>query len=120
MNVNLRTLTNAYRAAIYFTDTGDTGQPESSIELSTEADNRIDKDCNDFIEAADNAGLLTPYLIQRNLDDLGHDFWLSRSGHGSGFWDRGLGELGDKLQALAESFKECAAYEGDDGLLYLA
>jgi hypothetical protein len=31
-----------------------------------------------------------------------------------------MGALGDKLHALAVSFKECTAYEGDDGLLYLA
>ena len=118
--MNLRTVTNAYLAAIYFTDTGDTGQPESSIKISDEANDRISDDCSLFVEAADNANLLREYVIWRSLDDLGHDFWLSRNGHGTGFGDRGLGALGDKLHALAKSFKECTAYEGDDGLLYLA
>ena len=44
-------------------------------------------------------------FILANLDDLGsmddeqigHDFWLTRAGHGAGFWDRGLGEAGDRL-----------------------
>lgn len=27
----------------------------------------------------------------------GHDYWLTRNGHGTGFWDRGLGELGEAL-----------------------
>lgn len=27
----------------------------------------------------------------------GHDLWLTRNGHGAGFWDRDLGELGDRL-----------------------
>lgn len=41
----------------------------------------------------------------------GHDFWLSRNGHGAGFFDRELvtadGEnVGDQLQKLAESFGE--------------
>ena len=28
---------------------------------------------------------------------IGHDFWLTSQGHGAGFWDRGLGEVGDTL-----------------------
>lgn len=28
---------------------------------------------------------------------VAHDFWLTCNGHGTGFWDRGLGEVGDKL-----------------------
>ena len=27
----------------------------------------------------------------------GHDFALTRNGHGTGFWDRGLGAIGDML-----------------------
>lgn len=27
----------------------------------------------------------------------GRDFWFTRNGHGVGFWDRGLGEIGDLL-----------------------
>ncbi|MFC8797281.1 hypothetical protein ACFT2C_06085 [Promicromonospora sp. NPDC057138] len=28
---------------------------------------------------------------------IGHDLWLTRNGHGTGFWDRGLGDAGDHL-----------------------
>lgn len=34
----------------------------------------------------------------------GHDFWLTRQEHGAGFWDRGLGELGNRLTEAAKSF----------------
>jgi hypothetical protein len=34
-------------------------------------------------------------------DVLGHDLWLSAGGHGTGFWDRGLSKLGDRLHAIA-------------------
>ena len=34
----------------------------------------------------------------------GHDFALTRNGHGTGFWDRGLGEMGDMLT------EECKPY----------
>lgn len=34
----------------------------------------------------------------------GHDFFLTRCGHGVGFWDRDLGEVGERLSAAAEKF----------------
>tara|TARA_Y100001938_G_scaffold40376_1_gene55889 strand:+ start:111 stop:518 length:408 start_codon:yes stop_codon:yes gene_type:complete len=49
----------------------------------------------------------------------GHDFWLTRNGHGAGFWDRGLGELGDRLSKASKAFGESHLYAGDDGKLYL-
>ncbi len=40
----------------------------------------------------------------------GHDFWLTRNHHGCGFWDRGLGELGDRLTAAAHGAGETSLY----------
>lgn len=37
-------------------------------------------------------------------EQMVHDFHLTRNGHGAGFWDRGLGELGDTLTDLAKTF----------------
>ena len=51
---------------------------------------------------------------------FGHDFLLTRSGHGAGFWDRGLGPIGDRLSDEAHHFGETNLYRGDDGLLYFA
>ena len=64
-------------------------------------------DCTDFVEA--------------NLDDLadmdpehaGHDFWLTRNGHGAGFWDRGLGELGERLSKASKPYGEVYLYVHD-------
>ena len=36
----------------------------------------------------------------------GHDFWLTRNGHGAGFWDRGLAQ-GDALTKAAKVYGEC-------------
>lgn len=49
----------------------------------------------------------------------GHDFWLTRNGHGAGFWDRGLGRLGDAISESARKYKEQDLYVGDDGKLYI-
>jgi hypothetical protein len=39
-----------------------------------------------------------------------HDLWLTRNGHGCGFWDRGLGELGERLTASAKRAGERTLY----------
>jgi hypothetical protein len=70
---------------------------------------------------ADCAGFLA-YCAEIGLDvaeladaQMGHDFWLTRNGHGAGFWDRGLGELGDKLSKAARIWGSVGLYVGDDG-----
>lgn len=53
-----------------------------------------------------------------DAEQLGHDLWLTRNGHGAGFWDRGLGELGDRLTAHAHTFGGVDLYPGDDGQIH--
>jgi hypothetical protein len=50
---------------------------------------------------------------------IGHDFWLTRNGHGAGFWDRGLGVRGDTLTDLCRPYGESDLYIGDDGKVYV-
>lgn len=50
-----------------------------------------------------------------------HDFWLTRNGHGAGFWDGDWPANGDALTALVgwrTGFGEVSLYVGDDGELY--
>ena len=61
--------------------------------------------------------------ILGKIDDLdyelvGRDFWLTRNGHGAGFWDGDWGEFGDTLTELCKPFGECYLYVGDDGMIY--
>lgn len=56
-------------------------------------------------------------------EHLGHDLWLDRNGHGSGFWDRdydGHDEIGKKLSKAAGKLGESDLYVGDDGELYVS
>jgi hypothetical protein len=48
-------------------------------------------------------------------DMIGYDFWLTRNGHGAGFWDRGLGERGDWLTAMAKPFGDARLYVNANG-----
>lgn len=67
--------------------------------------------------------LFTQGLYARNRcydeHQAGIDFWLTRNGHGAGFWDRDLGEIGDKLTAAAETYRELGVYLGDDEQVHL-
>lgn len=70
-------------------------------------------DCSAF--RTDNAEDLA------NMDprQAGHDFWLTRNGHGAGFWDRGLGKRGERLTEAAYVYGESDLYVGDDGKVYV-
>lgn len=48
----------------------------------------------------------------------GHDFWLTREGHGAGFWDGDWPKHGDELTKAAKSYGGFDLYVGDDGLIY--
>lgn len=49
----------------------------------------------------------------------GHDFWLTRNGHGAGFWDGDWGDQGDALTKASEAFGTADLYIGDDKKVYL-
>lgn len=55
-------------------------------------------------------------------DQAGHDFWLTRCGHGTGFWDRDDNVWPqphrDALDASARAFGNVDLYIGDDGQIY--
>lgn len=61
-------------------------------------------DCRAFWRS--NRGDLAKYAEARSWGDAGHDFFLTREGHGAGFWDRGLGELGDRLSKACKGWGE--------------
>ena len=84
---------------------------------------KIIEDCAGFELL--NKGLLNAAYLEDysyNPERAGHDFWLTRNGHGAGFWDRGLGDIGKKLSAACgwrTRYPELHLYANDDGKLYL-
>jgi len=49
----------------------------------------------------------------------GHDFWLTRNGHGCGFWDGDYPEAQAKiLTDASKRYGEVNLYVGDDGVIY--
>lgn len=59
-------------------------------------------------------------LLERGDEQGGHDFWLTRNGHGAGFWDGDWPEHGDELTKAAKAFGEVDLYVGDDKRIYQA
>ena len=80
-------------------------------------------DCEKF--QAENAGDLEEYYRLRSEESVegsvqenaGHDFALTRNGHGAGFWDRGVGEVGERLSEASRKFGDEFWY-AQDGVVY--
>lgn len=66
-------------------------------------------DCESFVDANRDD------LVASGLDagQAGHDFWLIRNGHGAGFWDRGLGEVGERLSDACKPYGSVDLYVHD-------
>ena len=122
--------TLAYLEAILWAENDEStpsgGEPlDKNYSISDFAPESIDKaveECRRFQE--ENAADLALYNHpQWTADELGgHDFLLTRNGHGAGFWDRNdclPEEAGERLTAAAEKYGETNVYVGDDGQLYL-
>lgn len=45
-----------------------------------------------------------PYYKENGMAYAGRDFALTRNRHGAGFWDRGLGEIGNMLSDEATAY----------------
>lgn len=93
------------------------GNDEWSLAIwSNAARNEALEHVTDFVNYVESIhpGLIA--LLNLTADDIGHNFWLSRQGHGTGFWDRGWGEVGDTLHAAAKTFGKVYIYV-HDGLI---
>ncbi len=77
-------------------------------ELSPELLAHVIDDCAAF--QADNLEQLECASAQQGYtytaESAGHDFWLTRNRHGAGFWDRGLGKVGQQLTEAAHVYGE--------------
>ena len=117
--MNLTPFEQAYVDCALWSSVDDDDDPlEDNYDIRSIAPETLDrmaKDCKDFkADAYDE-------LAKSNLDDekAGRDFWLTRNGHGTGFWDEGLGgKLGDALTKKAEAYGSYDLYVGDDGLIH--
>ena len=129
--MNIKEFTRGYITAALWSSTGDDGEPLDAThepeDLAAETRATMEKDCREFTKQCNDD--LREYSDKRALpidaeftaaDCAGHDFWLTRNGHGAGFWDRGIGKVGDSLTVASEKFGSVDLYIGDDGKVYQA
>lgn len=77
---------------------------------------KIVRDCAMFQELAQDL-LNQAYQGEYDAEHAGHDFLFTRNHHGAGYWDRGLGEVGDKLTTATQLFREVNGY-AENGVVY--
>lgn len=123
-------------------DEEDVNDPEKELEevplenfynisdINIETLEKMKKDCDDFYDK------YSEYYHEHGWSDdqAAHDFWLTRNGHGAGFWSRTPDELdqelyqdktdeeieaaGDQLTKASKAYGEFNLYVGDDGQIY--
>jgi hypothetical protein len=87
-------------------------------DLSPSCLQAMTEDCAKF--QAENAELLAAASEQDGQDGFrqGHDFWLTRCGHGAGYWDGDYPTTGDGLTEASEAWGNVDIYVGDDDMIY--
>ena len=108
-------------------------------DFTDEAVAKARADCSEFLNRAgaidfskenESYGLIS--LLGRAIEygsasHVAHDFWLTRNGHGAGFWDGDYRDdydekdsVGEQLTELVDKhFNECYVYINEDGSLGL-
>lgn len=112
-----------YLTAALWSSTGDNGDPldnnYSIPDIAVASLTSAWAECSRFQrECATN-------LIHLNDDYNGHNFWLTRNHHGSGFWDEVVESETAELDMLqltraSEGFGEVDLYVGDDKKLHFS
>jgi len=123
----LQNVVIAYMQCALWSSTGDDGEPLDGLyetwEISDEAQASMIEDCESLLDSVEYAEI--DWRSGWTAEQFGHDFWLTRNGHGAGFWDRYYGDtdprtlIGDQLTRLSKPYGESDLYVGDDGKLYV-
>jgi hypothetical protein len=150
---NLDAFTRGYIEALFFTETSPCytsdewesdecqeaqrkGQADGNLpgdvgfsDLDADTLAAIIADCAAFQRVhADDLEKLVSGPYDYDLENAGRDFWYTRNGHGCGFWDRDLGEIGDRLTEAcgwssrnsANPFPEVNEVFYQDGKVYVS
>lgn len=94
-----RTIAHAFVKA-YFATARWTDPPEGRADFYTDWHAQQICDCVSFLARTHF------YFNPENAAQAGHDFWLTRNGHGAGFWDGDWDTLGDVLTKISHSYGE--------------
>ena len=74
---------------------------------------RLERDAGAFFDA--NESDIRAYC--EGVAQAGHDLWLTRRGHGCGFWEHN-DSVSVRLDNAAKVMGDCELYVGDDGKIW--
>jgi hypothetical protein len=106
----------AYVECALWSSTDEEGEPLEGYELSVQCHNAMLMDCRQWADY--NCEKLRQAIAAvdgYSFANAGHDYWLTRNHHGAGFWDRGLGDIGQYLTDMAHAAGSIDLYVSDAG-----
>lgn len=113
----LETFAKAYIVCALWSSTDVDGDPLDDLftidDIHPDSLKKMKDDCADFVSGNEKA------LHENTAERAGRDFWLTRNGHGAGFWDGDWPINGDALTEASKTYGESDLYVGDDGKLYI-
>lgn len=90
-------------------------------DFSDEAVAQAKSDLDDWFDWLEEQGLTEQVAEWADDDEVAHDFWLTRNGHGVGYWDGDYGGgLGRVLSDGCRAWGPIHVYHDDNGRLYFA
>jgi hypothetical protein len=112
--IDIEAVLAAYLECALWSSCGEGGEPLEAefgvTDFSIAARAAARDDCLDFIGLCAREGI---DLSKLPANQVGFDFWLTRNHHGAGFWDRGLGRMGEDLTKWAHAAGSCDVYVSD-------
>lgn len=123
---SLTEFTDAYIVAALWSSLDDDGNPLGdrfdSDDIDSETLAAMRADCRAFYIANETHILCDggPSIATASqVEVAGHDFWLTRCGHGAGFWDGDWPEPhATALDSASKAFGDVDLYVGDDYKIY--
>jgi len=121
-NADMLDFFQGYVACALWSSTDDEGNPMDENfgehDIHSETQRAMWEDCVRFLR--ENAADIVEMMAEADatMEIIGHDFWLTRNYHGTGFWDRGAGDVGERLTDAAHAFGAFDLYVGDDGKVH--
>lgn len=116
-DLDLESVVDHYlEAALYFDG------PEDDLftadDISEQLREQSHQDCAKFVQQ--NVMDLLTFSGPRTAEEqAGHDLWLTRNHHGSGFWDGDWDHaVGERLTEASQQFRELSLFRGADGKIY--
>lgn len=116
MKVIPEEMIKSYWETALWSSTGDNDLPlDGAFDYDDISPESILKSSAELISVVNRSGEL---LERLDLTVVAHDLWLTRNGHGAGFWDGDYKELDGKiLTAISKGMGTVDLYESDDGFI---